>query len=130
MELNEIHSAVDEYFSVHLDSGYWSNLAASIREAAVIMAVSDVCAVVPGLTIDVIRPSSAALKAIAEQAVYLSRNYETISEGKVVTSESVEGLSTGYTLIGNSYGMSPRAAEFVIQAKRLYCSNTLRITRG
>lgn len=130
MELSEIHGAVDKYFQTHLDAGYWNGLGADIRQSAVVMAVSDICAVVTGLKLEAITENSPDLKAIAEQAVYLSRNYETISEGKVVTSESVEGLSTGYSLIGNSYGISPRASVFINQAKQLICGRSLRIVRG
>lgn len=130
MELSEISTAVDRYFAVHLDASYWNGITAENRLAAVTMAVSDICAVIPGLTINVVVDGSAAFKAIAEQAVYLSRNYETISEGKVETSESVEGISTGYSLIGGSFGISPRAESFANQAKRLFCGNTLRIRRG
>ena len=130
MELSEINVAVDEYFQTHLDFAYWNTLSADMRLASVTMAVSDICSAVPNLTLNAIVSGSPALKAIAEQAVYLSRNYETISEGKVATSESVEGLSAGYALIGSSFGISPRAEMFIIQAKRLLTGRTVRITRG
>lgn len=130
MELSEIRTAVDSYFQTHLDFAYWNTLEDDMRTAAVTMAVSDICSVIPGLTINAITETSAALKAVAEQAVYLTRNYETISEGKVATSESVEGLSTGYSLIGGSFGISPRAEMFISQTKRLLTGGTVRITRG
>jgi hypothetical protein len=128
--LSEISESVDRYFDVHLDASYWNSLTAENRLAAVTMAVSDICAVIPGLTIDDVFYGSAVFKAISEQAVYLARNYETISEGKVVTSESVEGLSTGYSLIGGNYGIAPRAECFINQAKRQFLGNSLRIKRG
>ena len=130
MELSEISAAADRYFAVHLDASYWNSLTAENRLAAVTMAVSDICAVIPGLTINAVVDGSAAFKAIAEQAVYLSRHYDTISQGKVETSESVEGISTGYSLIGGSFGISPRAEMFIIQVKRLFCGKTLRVVRG
>lgn len=130
MELEEIRTAVDGYFSVHLDAGYWNNLDAQTRLSAVTMAISDICSVVQGLTLDRITPESPAINAIAEQAVYLVRNYETIAEGKVATSESAEGISTGYTLINSSFGISPRAEAFTNQLKRLFYAGTVRIARG
>ena len=130
MTLAEIQKAVDDYFSLHLDASYWGSLDGQMRLSAVTMGLSDICAVIPQITLDAITDGSPALKAVAEQAVYLVRNYESISEGKVVTSESAEGLSTGYSLIGGNYGISPRAESFIIQAKRQFCGNSLRITRG
>ena len=130
MELSEIILAVDSYFQTHLDFAYWNTLDVDTRAAAVTMAVSDVCSAVPGLVINAVSAESPALKAIAEQAVYLSRHYDTISQGKVETSESVEGISTGYSLIGGSFGISPRAEMFIIQVKRLFCGKTLRVVRG
>jgi len=68
--------------------------------------------------------------AIAEQAVFLARNYgTTITEGKVVTSESVSGLSVGYTIIGNSV-IASRAEQFIEKAKRAALGASCRISRG
>jgi hypothetical protein len=53
-----------------------------------------------------------------------------MTEGKVVTSESVEGLSTGYTLISEKVGMSIRALSFIRRAKTLVNGGSMRIARG
>lgn len=127
----ELETAIESYFSVHLDKDYWESLPVEKRSGAIIMAFGDICAMVTGLTIDKIKSAdSAAVKAVAEQAVFLSRHYETIADGKVATSEGVEGVSAGYTLIGSSFGISPRAEIFIKQAKREITGNSVRISRG
>lgn len=127
----ELESAIDVYFSNHLDKAYWESLAVDTRSACVVMALGDIGAIVTGLTIDRIQSAdSATVKAVAEQAVFLSRNYGDISEGKIATSESVEGVSTGYSLIGSSFLISPRAEIFIKQAKREITGNSVRISRG
>lgn len=127
----ELKTAIDEYFSSHLDKAYWDTLSADTRSAAIAMAWGDIGAMVAGLTIDKIQSAdSAAVKAVAEQAVFLTRNYSDISEGKIATSESVEGISTGYSLVGSSFLISPRAETFIKQAKREIYGNSVRISRG
>ena len=127
----ELESAIDAYFSNHLDKAYWESLAVDTRSACVAMAWGDIGAIVTGLTIDRIQSAdSATVKAVAEQAVFLSRHYETIADGKVATSEGVEGVSAGYTLIGSSFGISPRAEIFIKQAKREITGNSVRLQRG
>ena len=129
MTLSEVNSDVDSYFTAHLDSAYWGGLDAEKKLGAVAMALDDILSIL-NVTLERITPDSAAVKAVAEQAVYLSRNYESIADGKVATSESVEGISTGYTLIGSSFGISPRAETFIKQSKREFFGGCVRVMRG
>lgn len=127
----ELELAIDSYFSNHLDNVYWVSLLPEKRAGAISMAFGDIGAIVTGLTIDKIPSAdSATVKAVAEQAVFLARHYETIADGKIATSESVEGVSTGYTLIGSSFAISPRAETFIKQAKREIMGNSVRLQRG
>ena len=130
MTYEELFSAVDRYFESHLDSKFWNALPVESRHAAVNMAVDDVLSELTGLTCQRIADSSYSFKAVAEQAVFLARNYESMTEGKVVTSEGVEGLSTGYTLISDKFGIAPRAASFIKRAKTLINGGSMRIVRG
>lgn len=126
----ELASAVDTYFVSHLDSAYWSGLASGTKTGAVTMATNDVLAQLPFLkSAEDVEDGSYALKAIAEQAVFLARNYGNITEGKVVTSESVSGLSVGYTLLGNAI-VASRAEEYIKMAKRAAMGAICRISRG
>ena len=129
MTLAEVNSAVDSYFTAHLDSEYWRDLEAEKKLGAVAMALDDILSIL-NVTLERVTPDSAAVKAVAEQAVYLSRNYESIAEGKITTSESVEGVSAGYTLIGSNYGISPRAETFIKQSKREFFGGSVRVMRG
>lgn len=130
MTEGELLPAVDAYFSNHLDKGYWIALPEDTRNAACEMAVNDVLSVLPGEDFEKVGANSCALKAIAEQAVYLARNYESIADGKVLTSEGVEGISASYTLIGSTFGLSSRAQSFIKRAAREISGNTARISRG
>jgi hypothetical protein len=94
------------------------------------MSADDVLAELSGLTLDKVAVGSYVFKAICEQAVFLARNYESMTEGKVVTSESLEGLSTGYTLISEKVGLSIRALSFIKRAKTLVNGGSMRIVRG
>lgn len=130
MTENELLSAVDGYFQNHLDSAYWGALSPETRAAACAMAANDVLSSLPGADLARVKPESSALKAIAEQAVYLARHYETIADGKVLTSEGVEGISASYTLIGSTFGLSVRAQSFISLAVREETGGTARLTRG
>lgn len=129
MTLEEINIAVDDYFTVHLDSAFWNGLEPEKKLGAVAMALDEVLSIL-NVKLKRITPDCAAIKATAEQAVYLVRNYDSIAEGKVTTSESVEGISAGYTLIGNNYGISPRAETFIKQSKREFFGGCVRVMRG
>jgi hypothetical protein len=130
MTRDALINAADGYFAEHLDSNFWHELPEQSRSAAVLMAADDVLAELTGLTLDKVSAGSYTFKAICEQAVFLARNYENMTEGKVVTSESVEGLSTGYTLISEKVGMSVRALSFIRRAKTLVNGGSMRIARG
>ena len=130
MTAAEIATAVDTYFASHLDSAYWSSLASGTKTGAVTMATNDVLAQIPFLkSAEDIEDGSFALKAVAEQAVFLARNYGSTTEGKVVTSESVKDVSTSYTLIGNTV-IASRAEDYIKMAKRAAMGGTCRISRG
>ncbi len=120
---------VDAYFAAHLDKDFWAGLAASVRSAAVQMAINDIAAAV-GCSVAILDTIIPARSAVAEQAVFLVRNHASLTEGKVVTSEGVDGVSTGYTLIGANAGMSPRAECFILAAKRSIRPLSVRISRG
>lgn len=126
----ELAAAVDRYFESHLDSAFWSGLASASKTGAVTMACDDVLSELPGIVLDDLSEDTYAFKAIAEQAVYLVRNYESLNEGKVLTSESVEGLSEGYTLISSKVGLSFRAEAFIKRAKQAYLGGSVRVIRG
>ena len=126
----DLASAVDRYFETHLDSAFWSGLTSAAKTGAVAMACNDVLSELPGVVLDDLSNDTYAVKAIAEQAVYLARNYENINEGKVLTSESVEGLSEGYTLVSSKVGLSFRAESFIKRAKSAYFGGSVRVFRG
>lgn len=130
MTPDELVIAADGYFAEHLDSEFWQGLSGKSRRAALSMAANDVLSELSALTMDKVAIGSFTFKAICEQAVFLARNYESMTEGKVVTSESVEGLSTGYTLISEKVGLSIRAASFIKRAKMLVSGGFMRIVRG
>lgn len=130
MTREELTTFVDEYLADHLDKSFWQGLDAEKRSASVSMALVDVLAELPGLSLDAMQVSGFAARAVAEQAVFLARNYESINEGKVVTGEGVAGISTSYTMIGDSPGLSFRAISFIKQAKRSILGGTVRISRG
>ena len=126
----ELASAVDRYFETHLDAGFWGGLASASKTGALTMACNDVLGELPGVVLDDLSETEYAVKAIAEQAVFLARNYESMNEGKVLTSESVEGLSEGYTLISSKVGLSFRAEAFIKRAKSAFFGGSVRVTRG
>lgn len=130
MTREELTTFVDEYLADHLDKSFWQGLDAEKRSASVSMALVDVLAELPGLSLDAMPVSGFAARAVAEQAVFLARNYENINEGKVVTGEGVAGISTSYTMIGDSAGLSFRAISFIRQAKRSILGGTVRVSRG
>ena len=131
MTQEELITAVDGYFNRHLDKKYWNELPEDTRAGAVEMAFNDVAGQIPGLKMANLTADAIAVHAIAEQAVFLVRNYDSIAEGKITTSESAEGVSAGYTLLGSaSFGISPRASLMIKHAKTLYCASSARIVRG
>ena len=117
-----------DYFAAHLDAAFWAS-AESKQAAALKMAVADILAL---LCVDesMLSESEPGKKAVVEQALFLLRNYDSMIEGKVVMAESVEGLSNSYALIGNSAGISPRAEQFAMAAKRSFRRVSVPIVRG
>lgn len=126
----ELSAAVDRYFETHLDAEFWTGLSLAAKSGAVAMALDDVLSELPGMMLDDLTANSYAVKAIAEQAVYLARNYESMNEGKVLTSESVEGISEGYTIVSGKVGLSFRAEAFIKRAKSAYLGGSVRVVRG
>ena len=126
----ELATAVDGYFAVHLDAAFWAGLSSDSKSGALAMACNDVLGELPGVLLDDLTPDGYAVKAIAEQAVYLARNYEGFSEGKVVTGESVGDISASYSLISSRVGLSFRAEGFIKRAKSAISGGSVRISRG
>ena len=126
----ELSAAINSYFESHLDAAFWGALSANSKSGAVQMALDDVLSELPGVVLDDLDADSYAVKAIAEQAVFLARNYESMTEGKVVTSEGIDGISQGYTLINSKVGMSFRAEAFIKRAKQAILGGSLRVLRG
>ena len=125
----ELADAVDAYLAAHLDAEYWAGLETAAKNASRAMALEDVLAQIPGLTLAAMKSGTFAVSAVAEQAVYLMRNYANLTEGKVVTGESIEGISNTYALIG-SPGLSFRAAAFIKRAKSAISGASVHISRG
>ena len=130
MTQEELESFVDGYLARHLDKEFWQGLEAGKRSAAVSMALGDVLSALPELTLEIMADTGFAVRAIAEQAVFLARNYENLNEGKVVTGEGISGITTSYTLIGNDPCVSFRAAGLIRQARRGLRGGTASVSRG
>lgn len=128
MTAAELLAAVDTYMTDHPDAAYWSALTDANRSAAVSMAKNLILAELNAETVD---SSVAAIpKAIAEQAVYLARNYDSMKEGKAVSSESIGEVSTSYQFLSADIGFSSFALVFLKQAKRATRPSILRVGRG
>lgn len=125
----ELLDAVNAYLAKHLDAEFWAGIFETEQAAAVNMALEDVLSQIPGLTLAAMKAGTFAVSAVAEQAVYLARNYENMTEGKIVTGEGLDGISNTYTLIG-SPGLSFRAAAFIKRAKSAISGGTVAIGRG
>jgi hypothetical protein len=114
----------ETYFSKHLDKTYWTGLDTETKEAALEMAQND-------LNLNVPEASDTLKSAYCEQAIFLVRNYQKQTEGKIVTSQTLPpGLSQTFTLLNNENpGIAPRAQSLLRQAKaELMC--TIRLARG
>lgn len=127
MNLIELRQKVDDYLTSHMDAAFWHSRSEAEKTAALTMSKNLVCAELCRAAVDDSIPE--AIYAIAEQAVYLARNYETMREGKIVTSEGVGDLSVGYTLLAGS-GWSMFAQIFLTQAKKATTPALIRIGRG
>lgn len=99
----------DAYFAEHLDSAFWSGLDEGKRRAALTMAERQITAVAG---------SAACREAIFEQAVYVVRTHDLQSGGKVVTSQSLDGVgSQSFQYLaarsGRYAGISPEAVRLL-----------------
>jgi hypothetical protein len=114
MTKQEIFAAVSAVISAGLDADYWAEQQTR-QEAAFNTALGDILARLPGVKADDLTADNTnVLYAIAEQAVYLLRNYGSQTSGTAVTSESVDGLAVAYGVIGKSDGIiSPRAMAYL-----------------
>jgi hypothetical protein len=122
--MTELLEFANNYFAIHLDGAYWTSQDEATREAALEMARND-------LILNNAEESDTLKKAYCEQAVFLIRNYNKQTEGKVVTGQSLPGgLSQSFTLInGDNPGIAPRAARLLKQAKS-ELPRTIRLARG
>lgn len=127
MNDTELLAAVDSYFAAHLDAAFWSGRSAPDKNAAVTMAKNQVLAELNLSAVPDQIPN--VIFAIAEQAVFLAHNYDSMKEGKVVTGESVGDLSVSYSLLAGS-GISTFARFFLDTAKRAVSPALVRIGRG
>ena len=139
MTYEELQTVVGGILAAHLDAAYWNALDSTSKTAALKMARNDIFAELPSITLADIPVAGAdenpVCLAIAEQAVYLARNYasDTAQGGKVVASESVDGLSMSYAVSANSntegFEISPRAWKYIAKAKKKNLAD-IRFTRG
>ena len=104
--MNVTLEEADVYFAEHLDSAFWSDLDEGKRRAAL-------------------------TKAIFERAVYLVRTHDMQSGGRVVTSQSLDGVgSQSFQYLA---GQSGRYAGICPEAVRLLEAmpvGSLRLSRG
>lgn len=92
MNTEDLLTFTNLYFLTHLDKEYWTGLSLDTKTASITMAGSDICT---ELGVDVISAESlASQKAVAEQAVFLARNYESLTENKIIKSESLDGVGS------------------------------------
>lgn len=123
----EISAAVETYFANHLDATYWAGLNSTIKAQVVSMAKSDVAIelppsfrfdTLPDPETENVRPwkSDFTVGAIAEQAVFLARNYSSQTNGRVVQSQTLGELSQTFKYLSDGT-LAPRAVNFIKRAK-------------
>ena len=127
MNDSDLLSAVDSYFASHLDAAFWSGRTDQDKKAAVSMAKNQVLSELALSEIPALMTTVTI--AIAEQAVFLAHNYDSLKEGKIVSAESVGDLSVSYSLLAGS-GIGPFAQLFIAAAKRSCAPALVRIGRG
>ncbi len=97
------------YFSNHLDNEYWQNAELERKNSALAMAQCQVEAVA-NCVVD---------NAVFEQAIYLLRNHASMSSGRVVSSQSLEGLgSQSFAYLSDENGLCQMAKLFIKNAPR------------
>lgn len=106
----------ESYFSRHLDGAFWDSQTESTRDAALVMAENDLSALLPAN----FPRNDLFVKAQCEQAVYLLHTREERESGKVVSSQSVSGISRSFSSMlssGEDRGISPAAMRYVRQLR-------------
>ena len=120
--MNVTLEEADVYFAEHLDSAFWSDLDEGKRRAALTMAERQIAAAAG---------SAVCKEAIFEQADYLVRTHDMQSGGRVVTSQSLDGVgSQSFQYLA---GQSGRYAGICPEAVRLLEAmpvGSLRLSRG
>ena len=134
MTRDELFAAVSAVISAGLDADYWTEQLER-QNAAFNTSAGDIFARLPGVMMDDITANDTnVIHAIAEQAVYLLRNYGQQTTGQAVSSESVDGLAVAYGVIGKSDGIiSPRALAYLDYALAEIRANgaaKIRFVRG
>lgn len=99
------------YFETHLDADYWAALTEAKRTAALAMAEKQIAAV---------SGTQECPDAVCEQAVWLIRNHDNQTAGRIVTGQTLEGMgSQSFELLGSRTGryagIAP-AAELLLKA--------------
>lgn len=115
---SELKNAVFSAISAGLDADFWADNALK-QTAAYNSAKNDLFARVSGLSLDTITAAiqTPVIMAIAEQALYLLRNYEEQASGPGIAAESVDGISITYSGNGGDSIMSPRSLAYIDQIK-------------
>lgn len=129
VDVENLVGKIDDYFAYHLDYEYWQNLDNEIKKQAVMMSLNDISSHVGSTQNDIIS-NQYGINAIAEQAVYLSRNYGSMTSNKIVTSEGLDGISQSFSIVGESIAISHRADKYIMQLKKFLRPSTIRISRG
>lgn len=130
----DLFTAVSAVLLAGLDADYWSENVTK-QNAAFNTATGDILARLQGVKVDDITENDTnIIYAIAEQSVYLLRNYGDQTTGQAVSSESVDGLAIAYGVMGKSDGIiSPRALAYLEQAiaeNRAKSAAKIRFVRG
>ncbi len=131
----DLNGFVDEYFIAHLDHKFWIDAESATKIAVVKMATNDINSCVGCGSIDL--ENTALCSAIAEQAVFLIRNHESLAENKIEVGSNIGGkLSDSSKVISKNAAISHRAERLLPQAIEYFqeSKNTfpgfMRINRG
>lgn len=115
----ELKTAVFGAIAAGLDAEYWTSQQTR-QNAAYNTAKNDIFARIAGLKVeDVASDDTNVICAIAEQAIWLLRNYaSTTDQVSAILSESVDGISRSYSASAESQNgtLAPRALLYLQQA--------------
>lgn len=126
----ELITEVGTAMSRTLYADWWSTLSERTREAAALQASGDILARLPGQTLAGLSVGSHAFLAMVEQAAYLAKNADGLTDAARIASESVDGLSVTYERrSGEDSGLAPRAEAHLAAARRASLAR-MRFTRG